>query len=66
MRGGERPQDGLHPQGHQAGQHSHRCQRSHQANRLRALHWLPVDPQLQILPEQRYGNSIRAYKKLDK
>ncbi len=53
MRGRERAQDGFHPPGHQAGQHSHRRQRTHQAHRLWALYGLPLDPQLQVLPEQR-------------
>merc|ERR1719210_2126173 len=53
LRCGQRAQDGLHPQGHQARQHSDRRQRPHQADRLWAVHWVPVDSQQQILPEQR-------------
>merc|ERR1719445_1305749 len=53
LRCGQRAQDGLHSQGHQARQHSDRRQRPHQTDGLWSVHWIPVDSQQQILPEQR-------------
>ena len=40
----------------------HRRQRPHQADGLWALHWIPVDSQQQILPEQRKDTQWYVFK----